>query len=103
HVDRLAAQALEHAVDRIAVGIVDLAFAEHGADRFQLVSRGEERDAEPAYHRHLADPERCDEPELRRANDPSAAKRDRSRFQVLARLAPVLPRPRSGRGPDALA
>ena len=46
HIEHLAPEALEHAVDRVAVAVEDLAFFGNGADRDELVARGEESDPE---------------------------------------------------------
>ena len=64
----LDAEAREHAVQRVAVGVVDLAFLERRADRGELVAGGEERDAQPALHLDFADAERGDQAELGRAD-----------------------------------
>ena len=59
---------VEHAVERVAVAVVDLAGGERRADRLQLVAGREERDAQLAVDRDLADAERRQHAELRRAH-----------------------------------
>ena len=57
HVEDLAAQAGQHAVQRIAVAVVNLAFAEPHwmADRDQLVAGGEKHHPQRTVHADLGD------------------------------------------------
>jgi hypothetical protein len=84
HVQHLAIEPREHAVQRVAVRVVDLAFPQRGADGLQLVAGGEESDAKLPVHRDLADAQRRDESQLRGPDDASLPERDRSLLQVLA-------------------
>ena len=61
------AQAREHAVQRVAVRIVDFAFLERRADGGELVAGGEEGDAQPSLYFDLRNSKRSDQAELRRA------------------------------------
>ena len=54
HVDDFAAEARQHAVQRVAVAVVDLAGPERRADRSQLVAGGEERDPQSPVNADLA-------------------------------------------------
>ena len=103
HVDDLDAEALQHAVQRVAVGVVDLAFLERRADRGQLVAGGEEGDAQPAPDLHLADAERGDQAELGGAQQLPRLQHRHARLEVLARGAHVLARLLPGRDRDAVA
>ena len=69
HVEHIAVEAHQHAVDRVAVAVVDLARAELRADGPELVAGREERDAKLAVDRDLADPERGHHAELRRVHE----------------------------------
>ena len=92
HVDDVAAEARQHAVQRVAVAVVDLARAERRADRAQLVAGREERDAQLAVDRALR---RCRATRACRARPGAPAARRgtrRAALQVLAREAPVLAR-----------
>jgi hypothetical protein len=66
-VDDVHVQPAQHAVQGVAVAVVDLPRAERLADRGEFVAGREERHARPAPHAYLADAERGDEAEMRRA------------------------------------
>jgi hypothetical protein len=102
HVDDLDAQARQHAVQRVAVRVVDLAFLERLADRGQLVAGGEERHAQAALDLDRADAERRDQADL---GGPDQAARRQDGFslgQVFARVAHVLRLLLPGRDGDAI-
>jgi hypothetical protein len=105
HVDRVAAEAREHPVQRVAVAVVDLACGQRRADRLQLVAGREVGDAEPPVDAYLADADRSQHPELRRLHALPRAEHDLSPLQVLTREATVGPRRRDRvrRDPHALA
>ena len=90
HVEHFAIQARQHAVDRVAVAVEDLACRGLAADRDELVARGEERDAQLAIDGDLADAQRRDEPDVGRAQREAALQRDLPDGEILAGLAQVL-------------
>ena len=91
HVDRVAIEARQHPVERVAVAVVDLARGERRADRLQLVAGREERDAQLPVDGDLADAERGHHPELRGAHELPRLEHDLPALQVLAGEAAVLP------------
>src|SRR5207253_9404793 len=54
----LYVEASEHPVQGVAVGVVDLAFLQRGADGGELVAGREERDAQPAPDAYFGEAER---------------------------------------------
>ena len=92
HVDHVAIEPRQHAVQRVAIAVVDLAGAKRRADGLELVAGGEEGDAQPAIHAHLAHAERRDRAELGRAHSLSCREHRLPRAQVLAGEAPILAR-----------
>src|SRR5260221_9867511 len=97
------AETLQHAVQRVAVGIVDLALLERRADRGELIAGGEERDAQLALHAHLAHAERCDQPHFCRPQPLPRLEHWHADLQVLARIAHVLRALLPRRHDDAVA
>jgi hypothetical protein len=69
HVDDVAAQALQHAVDGVAVAVVDAALIQRLADRAQFVAGREEGHAQAPLHRHLGHAERGQQAQVGRADD----------------------------------
>src|SRR5207247_9375457 len=67
----LYVEASEHPIQGVAVGVVDLAFLQRGADGGELVAGREERDAQPAPNAYFGAAERSDEPQLRPPPQPS--------------------------------
>src|SRR3954451_13753529 len=99
----LDAEALEHAVQGVAIGVVYLAVLQRVADRGELVAGGEHRHAQLATYVHLADAERGDEAELRRAQHLSGRQHRHADLQVFARIAHVLRALLPRRHADAIA
>ncbi len=103
HVDHLAPQALQHAVQGVAVRIVDFAFAQGLADGFEFVTGGEERHTKLARHPDLRDAERRDQPQLGRVDALAGAQGRAALLQILARQAAVGTGFLPGRNGDVLA
>src|SRR4030095_8522201 len=90
HVEHFAVQALQHAVQRVAVAVENLAGRRLAAYGNELVARGEERHAQPAINGYLPYAQRRDEPDVGRSQRQTALQRDLPDGEVLARLAQVL-------------
>src|SRR6267378_2798284 len=58
----LYVEASEHPMQGVAVGVVDLAFLQRGADGGELVAGREERDAQLTLDAYFGEAERSDEP-----------------------------------------
>ncbi len=103
HVENFHAQRREHAVQGVAVRVVNLALRERRANRNEFVAGGKERDAQPAQHFDFRDAERSHQPKVGGAHRlPGAQHRD-ARLQVFARGAHVLARFLARRDGDPVA
>ena len=89
-VEDLHAQPREHAVQRIAVAVEDLAGPQVLTDRAQLVARGEDCDTRLAPHRHEADAERGEQSQLRGVQHGARPEREFAATDVLAGRTHVL-------------
>ncbi len=78
-------------MQRVAVGVVDLAFRERPADRRELVAGGEEGDAQLSLDLDFRNSEGRDQAELGGAQQPARREHRHADLQVLARVAHVLP------------
>src|SRR5918999_1499741 len=63
-VEHFEPEAREHAVERVAVGVVHLAFLERRADRGELIARGEEGDAQLSLDLDFAHAKGGDQPDV---------------------------------------
>ena len=91
-VEHVAVEPRQHAVQRVAVAVVDLAGRQRRADRHQLVAGREERHAQPAIDRDFADPQRRHRSQLGRAHPLPGTEHHLTGLEVLAGEAPVLAR-----------
>jgi hypothetical protein len=99
----LDAEAGKHAVERVAVRVVDLAFPERRADGGELIPGGEERHAQPAPDGDLAHAQGCDEADLGRAQQLAGPEHRQADLQILPRVTDVLRLFLPRRHDDALA
>src|SRR6202163_4135017 len=103
HVDHVAIEPRQHAVQRIAIAVVDLAGLKRRADGLELVAGRKKRDAKLAKDADLADAQRCDHSQLGGMDTLAGAEDDLPGLQVLTRKAPVLSRFRHRTGRNANA
>ena len=80
----------QHAVERVAIAVVDLAFGERLPDRDELVAGREECNPQPPVDRDFVDAERGHHADLRGPQRLTVAEQDAAALQVLAGEAPVL-------------
>ena len=90
HIDHLATHARQHAVDRVAIAVVNLALGERQAYRNQFVAGGKKHHAQRPNHAHFTDTERGQQPEFCGANDAAFGQCHCTLFQILACVAHVL-------------
>ena len=90
HVDDVAVEARQHAVERVAVAVVHFARLQHRTDRGQFVAGREKRHAQAPPHRHLGQAERGDQSQLGRTYRLPGPDHGFARGEILAREAAVL-------------
>jgi hypothetical protein len=102
-VEQLDAQARQHAAQRVAIRVVDLALGKRRPDRRKLVAGREENDAQAAPDADARHAKRADHAQLGRPDERASFEHRDSGPQVFAGIAHVLLRLLARRDRDPLA
>ena len=90
HVHDVAVEPGKHAVERVAVTVVDLSGRERRANRLQLIAGGKESDANLPIDGHLTDAQRRDHSKLGGPYPLPGAKHHLSRLEIFSGETTVL-------------
>ncbi len=97
HVDHVAAEPGQHAMQRIAVAVIDAACIQRFADRAQFITGGKECYAQTTLHWDFGDAQRCQQADVGGAQNLSFEQRRRASSArsspLRRRLSPALTAP----------
>ena len=90
HVKKIAAEPQQHAMQRVAIAVVDAARIEHFADAAQFVAGRKKRDPQTSLHRNLGHPERGKQAQIGRTQNAADIQCDTAAREVFAAQTPVV-------------